>query len=133
MQNTCYSCHILVKLEISRQTNPQIPNFTKILPLGGELFYKKGRTQLLTAILRMRLKRYKSLDTGKIPPDIIHARKTAKVTKPSNTLIFFKQKNSSALVAVRYNDCLLTTRATKLNVVITEVTLHNFDMVYDMI
>jgi hypothetical protein len=106
------------------------PISLKSLGWWAELFYKKGRTQTLAAILRMLLTRYKSLDTGHIPPDIIHARKTTKFMKGSNILILFrKQRNSSTLVAVSYNDGLLTIRATNVNVVITAVS-HNFHHIY---
>jgi len=41
-----YSCQILMKLEISRQIakNIQISNFTKIRPLGAELFHADRQT-----------------------------------------------------------------------------------------
>jgi hypothetical protein len=62
-----YSCHILMKLEFSQQSfkNNLISNFTKIRPVGAELFHADRRTDMTKlrvafAILRTRLK------TGKV-------------------------------------------------------------------
>jgi hypothetical protein len=44
MSSARYHCQILMKHEFSRQIkNPQISNFMKIRPVGGELFHSDGR------------------------------------------------------------------------------------------
>jgi hypothetical protein len=46
MQRTRYPCHILMKLEFSRQIlkNAQISNFMKIRSVGVELLHADGQT-----------------------------------------------------------------------------------------
>jgi hypothetical protein len=47
MWRTSYSCHVLIKLEFSRQIfekNIQIPNLIKIRPVGAEFFYADQQT-----------------------------------------------------------------------------------------
>jgi hypothetical protein len=46
MQNTCYSCPILMKLEFSRQIFENYSNikFHENPPMGAELFHADGRT-----------------------------------------------------------------------------------------
>jgi len=46
MQNTRYSCHILMKHQFSRHfsKNIQISNLINIRPVGAELFHADGRT-----------------------------------------------------------------------------------------
>ena len=46
MRSTRYSCHILTRLEISRQIFEKysVSNFTKIRPMRAEFFYAEGQT-----------------------------------------------------------------------------------------
>jgi hypothetical protein len=65
--STCYSCQNVIKLAFSRKKNflknTQIRNFTKIRPVGAELFHAHGQRerqiwqsqQWLFTILRLRL------------------------------------------------------------------------------
>jgi hypothetical protein len=51
-----YCCHSLVKLEFSQQIlgKRSIPNFTKIRPVGADLFYADGRTDMTKLIVVFR-------------------------------------------------------------------------------
>jgi hypothetical protein len=42
MSSTRYYCHILMKLEFSKNT--QVQNFIKTRPVGADLFHAEGRT-----------------------------------------------------------------------------------------
>jgi hypothetical protein len=47
MLNTCYPCHVLIRLEffVRFSTNPEVLNFKKVRPMGDEQFHADGRTQ----------------------------------------------------------------------------------------
>ena len=56
MQSARYSCHILMKLEFSRQIfeNTQISNFMKICSVGAEMFHEDGRADITKLIIAFR-------------------------------------------------------------------------------
>jgi len=51
-----YFCKIVVKHELSRQIskNTQASNFIKIRPVGAELFYPNGQTDITKLIIAFR-------------------------------------------------------------------------------
>jgi hypothetical protein len=58
MYSIRYSCQILMKLELSRQSlkkNIQISKFMKISPVGAELLHAEGRTDGRTDMTKLRV------------------------------------------------------------------------------
>jgi hypothetical protein len=59
MQSTCYSSHILIKLEFylqifKKEEKPKILDFIKIRPVGAELFHVDGRTDMTKLMVAFR-------------------------------------------------------------------------------
>jgi hypothetical protein len=55
MSSSRYCCHMLIKLIFSTVSKiPEISNFTKIRPVGGEMFREDGRTDMSKLIVAFR-------------------------------------------------------------------------------